>query len=167
MKCPKCGTRTKRIKAEHSLSVSGVELRGEVIDDTCPACGYATMAASELERFELNAAAALASHGVCTGEAFRFIRKALGMRAADVAEVLGTTPETVSRWETGQREVDRHVFALLGELAVAAAEGRESPAERFKALASADRVKPGVINVRRASSATGFPSSRRARDIAG
>lgn len=151
MKCAKCGTRTKRQPAAHALTVSGVELRGEVTEDTCPKCGDATMAVAELERFELNASAALASHGVCTGEAFRFIRKALGMRAADVADVLGTTPETVSRWENGQRDVDRHVFAMLGELAIAEAEGRPSPAGRFKALADTDRKVPRSIDLRRAS----------------
>lgn len=73
------------------------------------------------------------------------------MCAADVANVLGVTAETVSRWETGQRDVDRHVFALLGALAIAAVEGRPSPAERFKALAATNRKLPGAINLTRAS----------------
>jgi DNA-binding transcriptional regulator YiaG len=147
MKCTKCGTRTRRRRVAHSVTVSGIELQGEVTEDACPSCGYATMPLSELQRFEGLAAAALARHGVATGEAFKFIRKALGMRATDVGTVLGVTPETVSRWETGQREVDRHVFAMLGELAIAAVEGRPSPAERFKALAATDRKLPKAIEI--------------------
>jgi DNA-binding transcriptional regulator YiaG len=135
----------------HSLTVSGVELKGEVAEDVCPKCGYASMELGELGQFELRVAAALAIHGVCTGEAFKFIRKALQMRATDVRDVLGVTPETVSRWENEQRDVDRHVFAMLGELVIAAVEGRESPAERFRALASTRRKLPGKIDLRRAS----------------
>ncbi len=151
MKCGKCGGRTRRKRVTHTLTVSGVELTGEVAQDACAKCDEATMELAELGRFEVAAAAALARHGVCTGESFKFIRKTLGMRAADVGVVLGVAPETISRWETGQREVDRHVFAMLGELAIAKAEGRPSPAERFKALASTDRKLPEVIDLRRAS----------------
>jgi DNA-binding transcriptional regulator YiaG len=128
-----------------------VELRGIVKTDICPKCDASTMDLAELASFELRAAAALALNGVCTGEAFRFMRKALGMRAADVGAVLGVTPETISRWETGQREVDSHVFAMLGEIAIAEMEGRPSPKARFKALASTDRTLPEAIPVEMAS----------------
>jgi len=39
------------------------------------------------------------------------------------------------------------LFAMLGELAIAAVEGRPSPAERFKALAAADRKLPKAIEI--------------------
>ncbi|MEY4515558.1 MAG: hypothetical protein RLZZ450_7680 [Pseudomonadota bacterium] len=152
MKCVKCGgKRSKKGKVAHAVTISGVKINGDLAGEICSACGEDQVDLAELESFELRAAAALAVHGVCTGEAFKFMRKALGMRATDVGAVLGVTPETVSRWETGQRDVDRHVFAMLGEIAIAVAEGRPSPVERFKALASADRKLPGKIDLRRAS----------------
>jgi DNA-binding transcriptional regulator YiaG len=152
MKCVKCqGKRSRKAKVAHSVTVSGVKISGELAAEICSACGAEQIDLVELEGFELRAAAALAAHGVCTGEAFKFMRKALGMRALDVGAVLGVTPETVSRWETGQRDVDRHVFAMLGELVIAAVEGRPGPAERFKALASGARKLPGKIDLRRAS----------------
>jgi putative zinc finger/helix-turn-helix YgiT family protein len=152
MKCVNCGgKRGRKSEVAHSVTVSGVKLRGKIATNVCSACGESLIDLEALQRFELEAAAALATHGICTGDAFKFIRKALGMRASDVGGVLGVTPETVSRWETGQRDVDRHVFALLGELAIAAVEGRPSPAERFKALANTERKLPGAINLKRAS----------------
>lgn len=147
MKCATCGTKTQSKRKAHSLKIAGVLLKGDVAVNVCGKCGTSLLDVGELEQFEINAAASLAEHGVCTGEAFRFIRKALGMRASDVASTLGTTPETVSRWETGQRDVDRHVFALLAELAIAAAEGRPSPAARFKTLASAKSKRVSTIKV--------------------
>lgn len=150
-KCTKCGARMRAAKVEHRLEVSGVELVGELKAHVCGSCGEETTELEQLGRFEVAAAAELARNGVCTGEAFKFIRKALGMRAADAGEVLGVASETVSRWETGQREMDPHAFALLGELAIAQAEGRPSPAERFKALASTGRKLPRAIAVKLAS----------------
>src|SRR5688500_12104942 len=114
MKCTKCGAETRSKRVEHSITVSGVKVSGDLQAEGCMGCDASVLDLHELARFELLVAAALATHGVCTGESFRFVRKALGMRAADVGTVLGVTPETVSRWETGQRDVDRHVFAMLG-----------------------------------------------------
>lgn len=150
-KCTKCGARMRAAKVEHRLEVSGIELAGELKGQVCGECGEESIELTELARFELGTAAALAGVGVCTGEAFKFIRKALGMRAADVGEVLGVAAETVSRWENGQRDMDPHAFALLGEIAIAQAEGRPSPAERFKSLASTDRKLPKSISVKLAS----------------
>jgi DNA-binding transcriptional regulator YiaG len=149
-RCAGCIARahTSLVRVQHFRG--GVELRGELPADAC-SCGASTIQLETLARFEVSAAAALAIAGVCTGESFRFIRKSLGMRASDVGKILGVTPETVSRWETGQRDVDPHVFAMLGEIAIATAEGRPSPAERFKALASTKRKKPGTIDVKLAS----------------
>lgn len=40
-----------------------------------------------------------------TGREFRFLRKEMRMKAKDIATVLGVTPTTVSRWETGEERV--------------------------------------------------------------
>jgi len=70
MKCVKCGgKRSKKGKVAHSVTVSGVKINGELAGEVCSACGAQQIDLAELERFELRVAAALAVHGVCTGEA--------------------------------------------------------------------------------------------------
>lgn len=102
---------------------------------------------AELGRFELLAAAALARHGVCTSEAFKFIRKSLGMRATDLGAVLGVAPETISRWETASA-------TSTGTRSPCWASSRSPRPEADRALRSAsrrDRKPPKAIDLRRAS----------------
>jgi DNA-binding transcriptional regulator YiaG len=65
---------------------------------------------------ELAIATALALEGPVHGEAFKFMRKAMGMPATELGELLGVAAETISRWETGAREVDRGAWLALGSL---------------------------------------------------
>jgi transcriptional regulator with XRE-family HTH domain len=45
------------------------------------------------------------------------MRKAgLGMKAADLATLLGMAPETFSRWETAEREAPHLSWATVAEL---------------------------------------------------
>jgi DNA-binding transcriptional regulator YiaG len=81
--------------------------------DVCPACGEALIDTPTLERAELAVANALAQAGVADGPAFRYMRKALGFRAKELAEHLNVSAESISRWENGERPVQPHVFALL------------------------------------------------------
>jgi transcriptional regulator with XRE-family HTH domain len=68
------------------------------------------------------------------------MRKALGLRAADLAGLLGVAAETVSRWETGQRDVDRGALALVGGLVVDRLEGSTATLDRLRALAKPPRT---------------------------
>jgi transcriptional regulator with XRE-family HTH domain len=54
--------------------------------------------------------------GLRTGESFRFMRKAVGLRANELSEYLGVAPETISRWETGKWDPDKAAFAALAAL---------------------------------------------------
>ena len=54
------------------------------------------------------------------------MRKALGLKAQELATLLGTTKETVSRWENGKHSVDRPTFAVLATLVIDASKDRRS-----------------------------------------
>jgi DNA-binding XRE family transcriptional regulator len=86
-------------------------------------------------RFELLVAAELVKRGLRSGALFKFMRKALGMKATELAEAFHVAPETVSRWENGQREVDWPEFMLLGFLVDDKLAGRTTTLSRLKALA--------------------------------
>lgn len=48
-----------------------------------------------------------------TGPEIRFLRKNLGLLAADFGKYLDTTPVSVSRWETGEQEVSKENDKLI------------------------------------------------------
>ena len=65
---------------------------------------------------ELAIAARVASEAPPSGEAFGWMRRALDMKASELARLLGVRPETISRWETGAVDVDRGAWLHLGGL---------------------------------------------------
>ncbi|HOU91961.1 MAG TPA: helix-turn-helix domain-containing protein [Polyangiaceae bacterium] len=78
--------------------------------------GTPALSAEELARLELRAAITVL-HDVdhVGGAELRFARKAMGLRQVDLAEHLGVTGETVSRWEN-----DAESFTRAAQLAVLA-----------------------------------------------
>ena len=136
MKCFNCGKPTfKRGDVPIVITVAEVELTGEVPGGQCSSCGASTMNGEAAARFELQAAAELVQRGLCSGETFRFMRKALGMKATELAEVMNVAPETISRWENAQREVDWPEFLVLGCLVDDKLAGRTTVLSRARALA--------------------------------
>lgn len=64
----------------------------------------------------LEAAAAVARATIpakLSGKEIRAMRKALGLRAAALAEFLDVTPETLSRWENGKEAVSNNAERIL------------------------------------------------------
>jgi len=57
------------------------------------------------------------------------------MKATEIAQAFNVAPETVSRWENDQREVDWPEFMLLGFLVDDKLAGRTTTLSRLKALA--------------------------------
>lgn len=136
MKCTNCGKADlQRGTVPMSITVSGVEFSTELPGQQCPSCDFATVNGPAGARFELLVAAELVKRGLRSGESFRFMRKALGMRATELAHAFNVAAETVSRWETGRREVDWPEFMLLGYLVDDKLAGRATALERLKALA--------------------------------
>jgi putative zinc finger/helix-turn-helix YgiT family protein len=146
MKCPTCDVKTENGSAEVKRTVGGHVFVGEVTASSCPKCGEVYYDGQALERLEVAVARELAERGLVSGAAFKFMRKALGMRAADLAELLDVAAETVSRWETGERPVDRAAWTALGGLVVDRFEGRDRVISILRAL-DAPRKQPKNIRV--------------------
>ena len=116
-RCPAC--RRGTLKASHAadeLNVGGHQFLGSVPARKCNRCGEIFFDPVGLRAFELAVASVFASHGARSGETFRFMRKALGLKAVELAKLLDARPETLSRWETGKLKVDRRAFTILGSL---------------------------------------------------
>ena len=74
-----------------------------VVEEKCPCCGDVTV--EIMEEDKLSTAIAMARILIpmkFSGKEIRFLRKALGLKAKEFAKLIGITPETVSRWESGQ-----------------------------------------------------------------
>jgi putative zinc finger/helix-turn-helix YgiT family protein len=141
--CPLCKSRKiKRGTFTDSQTIAGVRFTAEVPADVCGACGESFVWINDVGDFETAVARQLALRSVCVGEAFKYMRKTLSLRAVDLAELFGVTPETISHWENGKP--DALAFTLLGSMVLEYIEGQESIRERLRALRNpvAPRTKP-------------------------
>jgi len=122
MKCHACdGDRFESRVVEIALRVG----RHSVISrahrrPVCLACGEYTLPARTLEVVEVQAAiVAFTQAPRVNGDMLCFGRKALGLKQTELAERIGTTKESVSRWEREERPMEPWVpltvLALLRE----------------------------------------------------
>ena len=91
------------------------------------------------------ALAAEVARGPVASDALLFLRRWLGLKAQELAELLQTTPETISRWERGKRAVDTSAFALVARIVLERLDGREDTLRYLRtrpALASATEPEP-------------------------
>lgn len=155
-RCVQCKGQTFE-QTEHKLeqTVGDQTFAATIPAQRCTACGETYFSASDGIRFEQAVAAKLAQSGAATGDAFRCLRRTLRLRAIDLAPLLGVAAETISRWETGQRDVDRAAFGLLGVLVLEQLDHRHDTLDRLGALAHpkhrAKRVRLRLDEARKAS----------------
>lgn len=125
MKCVQCGHNgLKQTTTTHEVHVGEDVVRGILPAEQCPKCKEVYVSGDAMERMELQVAANIARSGNVSGDSFRFMRKALGLQAKDMLEVIGTPPETISRWEKRVRDVDRFAWITLAMMVLDKAEER-------------------------------------------
>jgi putative zinc finger/helix-turn-helix YgiT family protein len=109
----------------------------------CAKCGEFTIDGVDLVRAENAITAELARAGPMTGDAFKWLRKAIALKATEIGELLDVAPETISRWETGERPPDRAAWLMLGTMALEMLEGRSQTIDRLRDL----KARPGTSKV--------------------
>lgn len=107
MRCPKCRSQ----ELEHGevtelLPVGEFTFSANLPALICSSCGADFVEASVRGEFEVRVANRLVELGVSTPQAFRFMRKSLGLKSSELADLLGKTPETVSSWENQDKPRD-------------------------------------------------------------
>ncbi len=96
-----------------ACGLSGVTLIGVEVR-RCPQCGEYEVAIPQIEDLHKAIAQALIRKtSRLTPEEIRYLRKYLGWSGVDFAQRMGTTPETVSRWETGTDPIGPQADRLL------------------------------------------------------
>ena len=114
MRCPTCRKTGTFRPAKGTFVLCGVEVATNV--QRCRSCGEEIFEAREIRRQENEVATIIATRGIRTGREFKFVRKAAGYRAVDIAAMFDVRPETVSRWERDEVEIPRIAAYALGEL---------------------------------------------------
>jgi DNA-binding XRE family transcriptional regulator len=113
----------------------------------CGNCGESFLHGPDLGRAELLAGAEALVRGLRDSQTLKFVRKALGLRAAELGELLDVSAETVSRWENGHREAERSVWNALADLVADKLAGTTTTLERLRAHGS-PRVPKRPVRLR-------------------
>lgn len=144
MKCFNCGssTVTKRENVPYT-ALPGIVLEGVEVS-RCPKCGEHTVAIPAIE--ELNrelAKLVIATKARLNGAEIRFLRSYLGFSSADFAKAIGSSPSTVSRWESDTQPIGHHADLLLRAMVSLGKKVESYPIESFSELGAekASKVK--------------------------
>jgi len=116
MNCLECGgavkTRRELVPFETPIGLPGVRLQTDVA--RCQKCGATEVLIPNLEGLHRAIARDIVAEQTRLAPAeVRFLRKVLGWSGADFAAHMGTSPETVSRWETGATPIGPQADRLL------------------------------------------------------
>jgi len=135
--CVHCGGEAVYTQYTHVEDVAGVRVTDpRQLAYVCGACGEAQLSTGELAGFQRRAAmTALCDLPSVQGGVLRYARKAAGLRQADLALLLGLSPETVSRYETSGEDVPRAVQMAMHGLLLA----REGGADLRALIANAQK----------------------------
>jgi DNA-binding transcriptional regulator YiaG len=128
----------------HKAIIAGRTFAAELPARVCKACNESLVDQDTLEVFGLLAGKTLADAGEITGPAFRAMRVALGLSGRAVAEELGVPPETISRWENGERPVDRFAWLVLAAIVTDQVDDKNDTRAQLRALRSPKRLAKTV-----------------------
>lgn len=108
MKCPECGGKLKKSKRTYRYTESGLDnvYLKDIDIYKCVECKAEMPAIPQMEKLHgLIAAAIIRKNAPLSGKEIVFIRKEMGLKAKDLAQMLNVSPVTVSRWENGAEEI--------------------------------------------------------------
>jgi putative zinc finger/helix-turn-helix YgiT family protein len=145
--CVQCGTAMKTKRENYHYTACGlpsVTLRGVTVS-RCPACGDTNVVIPAIEELHrVMAGALIRKRGRLAPQEIRFLRTILGWSGVDFSKRMGTTPETVSRWEHGSVPIGPAADRLLRLLVATCARGDFDPADVLADLTTDDRASKPV-----------------------
>jgi putative transcriptional regulator len=143
MKCDRCGAQMKSARENYrydecgldSVTLMNVEVR------RCPECGEYEVDIPRMNELHRLIARMVASKAPrLTAHEVRFLRKYLGFSGVDFAATLDVTPETVSRWETGKKQMSPVAERALRLMVFVRDPIDEYPLEKLAEVAQGEAV---------------------------
>jgi len=135
-KCDQCGgaMRTASENIRWDALPSAVILGAEVA--RCTACGAHGVTFPALSKLvDLAAHTVVSKQGRLGGGEVRFLRSVLGLDGGELADALGSSPSTLSRWEHDRQPIGRHADLFLRALVLLQLGGEPTPATYFQRIA--------------------------------
>ncbi len=139
-KCVECqGTDLREVKEPHErkFHLAGGKTLAFRFDDVpqtlCGTCGERYFDAGVGTAEENAFTRELIARQIRDPAVVKWLRKTAGLKAAELAELFGVTPETISNWERGKTFPSRAEWILLDALALDAMEGRTTTCDRLRA----------------------------------
>lgn len=117
-KCHECGGAMRKRVISRTVAVGGRKVTdGSTATSVCEACGAYELSHAAMVKSERRAAMIVLTDCMnVEGSVLRYARKALGLTQAQLARALDTSPETVSRWETGSLSITRQTQLAVAHL---------------------------------------------------
>lgn len=157
MKCLDCGSamrvKQETVPFEKTVGVPGVWIVTDVA--RCPKCGNFEVIVADLEGLHRAIARTIiGKEGRLSGAEVRFLRKLLGWSGADFAQHVGTSSETVSRWETDATPMGPQADRLLRLMVMT----REPVSDYHKLdmLKAVTKAKPAKVRMTARSGVNGW-----------
>ena len=136
--CTKCGGSSFTADEDTlTRTVGAYRFRMRAAAQRCRDCKEVFITAQEVASFDLQVAERLMEMGTKTGVGFKFARKAVGLRAAELAALLDVDVATISRWENDKIPIDRAALATLGSLVRDKRQGSSATLAQLRALREA------------------------------
>ena len=143
------GTKTRREPA-YRYAESGLSnvVLINAVTTTCSRCGEIYTGFHAIERLHKAIAAALIrKKGRLAPEEIRFLRKSLGWSGVDFARRMGTTKETVSRWESGKLSMGPQADRLLRMFVAKGTPIEQYPVDVLSEVAADGPARPARVEL--------------------
>lgn len=143
MKCDSCGAQMKSGRENYHYTACGLDtvtlMNVEV--RRCPECGEYEVDIPRMDELHKLIAQEVASKTArLTPREIRLLRTYLGFSGVEFAAVLDVTPETVSRWETGKKQMSSVAERALRLMLFVRNPVAEYPLERLAEVAQGEAV---------------------------
>lgn len=144
--CAVCRGPLEPALVEDTIKVDGHTFAAQLPAQRCTKCSETYLTADAVGQFELAVALRLADAGAGSGDGFRFMRKALGLKSVELAGLLDVAAETMSRWESGKLTVPRSSAALLTAMVHDTVDGKTTTRDQLSRLQKPARLG-NTVNV--------------------
>ncbi len=149
-RCLECGAALQRTRENVKYDASG--LVGITLVNLevrrCPGCGEREVIIPAIEQLHKTLATLLAEKRArLSAPEVRFLRKYLGLSGKDLADHLGVTPETVSRWEGGSSPIGVTADRFLRFLVLTREPVSGYPIDGLKEMA-VEKARPMRVGLR-------------------
>ena len=112
------------MKAQATLKYGNLTFTMELPATRVPESKNPIFNGADVQRFEQEAAKWVITNAAVSPETFRLLRSAAGLTQTQLAELLDSDKETISRWENGRNAFALGTWYILASLATDAMKGK-------------------------------------------